>query len=271
MEKPELPDILVWGYGTMTSAMVAGWLASGIPPSKFTVYNPRPKDVPHGVTFVSTPPAHQYPYVLLGFKPHMLADIAADMQEVVGPRTCVMSVLAGIGADPLAAAFPAAGAVARFMPNLASAVNKSPNILHITGGTSSDRDTISDLAERLGSAEWLEDEAQFDLATALAGSGPGFVYRFIDAIAMAAGELGLPPEQAQRLATRMVDGAATLAARSEAPPSVLAQRVASPGGMTQAGLDVLDDDEALRVLLRRTLRATAQRGGELAVHAKPDG
>src|SRR5690606_10675438 len=101
-----------------------------------------------------------------------------------------------------------------------------------------------------------------------AGSGPGFVYRFIDALASAAAELGLPREQADRLALAMVEGAAALAAASPHSPAELARRVASPGGMTQQGLDVLDRDEALVRLLVETLRAVRDRGAELAAEAR---
>jgi pyrroline-5-carboxylate reductase len=132
------------------------------------------------------------------------------------------------------------------------------------------RAVVTDLAERLGSAEWITDESKFDLVTALAGSGPGFVYRFIDALASAGGQLGLPSDQAERLALQMVEGAGALAAASPYTPSELASRVASPGGMTQKGLDVLDDDEALVRLLTQTLKAARDRGAELAEEARGD-
>ena len=121
---------------------------------------------------------------------------------------------------------------------------------------------------QLGSAHWLGDEGQFDLVTALAGSGPGFVYRFIDALAAAACDLGLDEGLAQQLALGMVEGASALAANGDVSPAELADRVASPGGMTREGLNVLDHDKALKKLLVNTLRATRDRGAELAQLAK---
>jgi pyrroline-5-carboxylate reductase len=111
---------------------------------------------------------------------------------------------------------------------------------------------------------WLDDEAQFDLVTALAGSGPGFVYRFIDALAGAAVDLGLDADTAAQLALATVDGAATLAAAADVSPAALADRVASPGGMTREGLNVLDNGDALRRLLAETLRATRDKGAALS-------
>ena len=263
--------LLVWGYGNMTGAMVEGWLAAGVPESRFLLHNPRPKPVPEGVALVTEAPHNWFNTVLLGFKPHMLRDIAPKMQACIGPDTVVLSVLAGIELASLRDAFPDAAMVVRFMPNLASALNRSPNALIAEGGTARQRMEVETLARQLGSAEWLEDESLFDLVTALAGSGPGFVYRFIDALAEAAATLGLPEEQAQRLAVQMVEGAAALAARSPHSPRELASRVASPGGMTQKGLDVLDRDEALVALMRDTLRAARDRGAEMALEAREKG
>src|SRR5690606_39458255 len=122
----------------------------------------------------------------------------------------------------------------------------------------------------LGMSERL-DESDFDLVTALAGSGPAFVYRFIDAMAGAAADLGLPPDKAGRLALATVDGAAALAAASPHDPAELARRVASPGGVTQAGLDALDADDSLRLLLEKTLRAARDRSAEMAAEARREG
>ena len=113
----------------------------------------------------------------------------------------------------------------------------------------------------------LEEEKKFDLVTALAGSGPGFVYRFIDALAEAGRELGLEEAQATSLALSMVEGASSLAAKADVSPDTLADQVASPGGMTREGLNVLDADKALVKLLTRTLDATAKRGTELSAGA----
>ncbi len=256
--------ILIYGYGKMASAMVEGWLRAGINARDIVAFNPRPKETAGGVRLTTEPPTDEFDVVVLGFKPPMLGDIAPDMQQVAGSNTLVVSILAGVTLDQLEDAFPKARACVRFMPNLAVALGKSPNVLAARDLAETDRRTVTDLAAMLGSAEWLADESLFDLGTALAGSGPGFVYRFIDALAEAASELGLPADMAGRLATAMVDGAGALAADSEFSPGELADRVASPGGMTREGLNVLDQDKALKALLLSTLKATADRGAELS-------
>ena len=104
--------------------------------------------------------------------------------------------------------------------------------------------------------------------TALAGCGPGFVFRFADALAAAGTALGLPAAQARRLALATLAGSATMAVEADVSPAVLADRVASPGGSTRKGLDVLDEDGALADLLRRTLAASARRNAEMAAAAR---
>lgn len=256
--------ILLFGYGTMASAMLEGWLRSGLEPGCFTVYNPRPKPVPRGVDFTAELPTQPFDAIMLGVKPQKLAEVAHEVEPLAGAGTVVISILAAVSLDDLAKRFPRAGGIARLMPNLAVAIRQSPNALVAHGLESARRDALTDLATRLGGAEWLPDEAQFDLVTALTGSGPGFVYRFIDALAGGAAELGMDRAQAERLARQMVAGAAALAAASEHSPGELAQRVASPGGTTQRGLDVLDEGGALKRLLTACLAATRDRERELS-------
>lgn len=255
----------------MTGAMVEGWLRVGIPAETFTVYHPRGKAVPAGVAMTTDWPDTAFDAILLGVKPQLLGDVAPGLQKAASADTVILSVLAGVELASLRHRFPSAGGVVRFMPNLACAIGKSPNGLIAEALAASGRQNVTALAEALGSAGWVEDEAQFDLVTALAGSGPGFTYRFIDALSAAAARLGLPDDQAQRLALQMVEGAAALAGASQHTPAELAQRVASPGGMTQAGLDVLDKKGALTHLLTDTLKATRDRGMQMAVQAREKG
>ncbi len=268
-----MPDqsVLIVGFGNMTGAMLEGWLAAGMNPSCFTIYGPRPKKHPQSVAFKTKAPESSPDILLLGVKPHMLDEVASQVEHLAGPGTMLVSILAGVELASLARRFPRAGGVVRFMPNLAVAVRKSPNALVAINLDDSQHTAITRLANALGAAEWLPDESQFELVTALAGSGPGFTYRFIAALAEGATSLGLDREQAERLAVQMVEGAGALAAASDASPAELAQRVASPGGMTQKGLDVLDEGRALTRLVEKCLGATRDRGEELAREAREEG
>ncbi|MCM0001066.1 MAG: NAD(P)-binding domain-containing protein [Erythrobacter sp.] len=260
-----MEHLLIIGCGNMGGAMLAGWLAAGEDPARFSVLDPALAAAPEGVALYrnadAVPGTHDA--VLLGFKPQQLGALGPGLQGLTEGRT-VCSLLAGITLDQLAAAFLQGAGHIRVMPNLAARINRSPVILAERGLDADARAAAFALFDTLGRAVWLEDEAQFDLVTALAGSGPGFVYRFIDALAGAAADLGLDAPTAAALALATVEGAAALAAASDASPASLADRVASPGGMTREGLNVLDEDAALRRLLARTLAATRDKGAALA-------
>jgi pyrroline-5-carboxylate reductase len=138
----------------------------------------------------------------------------------------------------------------------------------LSDGDSHGRASVGRLMALLGHAEWFDDETLFSIAGHLTGAGPAFLFRFIDALADAAEGLGIPPDQALRLARGMVQGAGALAAASDESPAELARRVASPGGTTEAGLRVLDEDRALADLVFRTLNASKRRGQEMAAAAR---
>lgn len=260
--------ILILGCGNMGGAMLAGWLADGLDPARFTVVDPILAEAPAGVTLLREVPHGRFDAVLLGVKPQMLDEVVPVLAPLIGGETVVFSILAGVELESLAARFPEAKAIVRVMPNLAAAIGKSPVALFANGMDDAGREAVAALMTPLGTPEWLASEDLFHLVTALVGSGPGFVYRFIDALAAGAAGLGFTPEQAERLAVAMVEGAAQLAAASPDSPADLARRVASPGGTTQKGLDVLDENGALFTLVRATLRAARDRSAEMAAAAR---
>lgn len=260
--------LLILGCGNMGGAMLAGWLAAGRDPADFTVVDPYLAEAPAGVTLLRTLPQGRFDAVLLGIKPQTLDVVSVDLAPLLGPDTLLLSILAGVELDSLARRFPEAAGQVRIMPNLAAALGKSPLVLVGQGLSTELKVAVEQLLAPLGTPEWLADEALFDLATALVGSGPAFVYRFIDALAAGGAALGFAPDQAERLALAMVDGAARLAATAPDSPAELARRVTSPGGTTEAGLRVLDSDGALQRLVEATLRAARDRGAELARAAR---
>ncbi len=261
-------SILLLGCGTMGGAMLAGWLAGGLAPARFTVVDPYLADAPAGVELLRELPQRRFDAILLGVKPQLLDDVAPALTALAGAETVVLSILAGVELASLSARFPAARAIVRIMPNLAAAIGKSPVALFDCGLDDAGRAAVTALMDPLGAPEWLAAESEFDLVTALAGSGPGFVYRFIDALAAGATALGLDPDQAQRMAVATVEGAAQLAAASPHSPAELARRVASPGGSTQKGLDVLDEGGVLLALVQNTLLAARDRNAEMAAAAR---
>ncbi|MEP2101205.1 MAG: pyrroline-5-carboxylate reductase [Parasphingorhabdus sp.] len=261
----------IWfvGCGNMGGAILQAWLDNGLDGAKVTVIKPHQSPLPGGLQSQPDYPQKPAPdLVMLAMKPYQLDDVAADLAPLVGENTHIVSVLAGTEIDILRAAFPEAGKVIRLMPNMAVTVSKSPMILIGETEDAPLKDQMNALFSPLGRPEWLENEDQMHIATALSGSGPAFLFRFIDALSFSAAELGMDRDQAARLALAMVDGAATLAAGSDVSPGELAVQVASPNGVTRKGLDVLDADGRVNALLHDVLKAAMERNREMAEEAK---
>ncbi|OWK33673.1 pyrroline-5-carboxylate reductase [Sphingomonas dokdonensis] len=253
------------GAGNMGGAMLRGWIAAGMPPSAVTVIDPGAPAVPDGVRVLREPAGGSPEVLVLAVKPQLLEAVAPSLADV--RPALLLSILAGVEEATLAARIPA-GSVVRAMPNLPVAIGKGVTALHAAKSTAAMREMAQALVAPLGRVEWIDSETMFDAVTALSGCGPGFVFRFIDALAAAGVSLGLPAEQAARLALATVEGAAAMAAGAGESPAVLADRVASPGGSTREGLNVLDRDDALQCLLQETLAASRQRNVELAASAR---
>ncbi len=258
--------LLLVGCGNMAGAMLEGWLAAGADPRMITVVRPSGRAPAAGIrTLTAMPEGEVHALVLLGVKPQKLGEIAPALAPALAPDTALISILAGTGLASLRRHFPAPRTIVKAMPNLPVSLRKG-----VTGLHSDSRSDESALAEvdrlmgALGHVEWFEDEALFGVASALTAAAPAFLFRFIDALAAAAQELGLPADQAARLAAAMAEGSGILAARSGSTPEELARRVASPGGTTEAGLEILDREDGLRSLVAETLEASRRRGQEMA-------
>nr|WP_307003218.1 pyrroline-5-carboxylate reductase dimerization domain-containing protein [Sphingomonas sp. SORGH_AS_0879] len=262
------PDGPIWliGCGNMAGAMLRRWLSSGLDPRQVTVITRSGRAAPEGVRSLTALPTDETPAILmLGFKPQQLDDIAPTLAHL--RPALLLSILAGVEEQALASRIPA-DSVVRMMPNLPVAIGQGVTALYTSSTDPAVRAAAEALATPLGIAPWVEDEARFDAVTALAGCGPAFVFRFIDALAQAGAALGLAPELAQRLALATVDGAGAMAMAADASAATLADRVASSGGSTRAGLNVLDADDALLRLMADTLAASERRNREMAAAAR---
>ena len=261
--------VLLIGCGNMGRAMLDRWLANGLDPRGVTVVSPSLRAMPAGVSVVAALPAAAdaaFDIVMLALKPQQLGALRGTPLAAYAPRLLI-SILAGVDLAALGT-LSQAQAVVRAMPNLPVAIGHGVVALHGADGDDAARQAAEAMMQPLGLVEWIADEAQFDAVTALAGCGPGFVFRFADALARAGEALGLPADQAARLAIATLDGAGRMAGASDVSPAMLADRVASPGGSTREGLNILDDGDALVKLLSRTLAASARRNAEMAEAAR---
>ncbi len=265
--------LLLVGCGNMAGAMLDRWLAAGLDPARVAVVDPAasPRDgvAQHGSLAEWQAAGGAADWVLLGMKPQQLGDVAGELGPLVTGDVHLLSILAGVSLADLAARFPDARAQVRILPNLAARIGAGVSAVASLGDA--DTASVTALLTPLGRVVALDDDAAMDLVTAFTGSGPAFVFRLIEAYASAGERLGLAADDALALATATFGGAAALLAESGEKPGTLTAQVASKGGTTQAGLDILDSDGQLVALMTGVLRAARDRGRELADLARGEG
>lgn len=253
----------VVGCGNMGGALLDRWLACGLDPDSVTIIDPAPGAVPTGVRVVGTPAdadADEPPnVVLLAVKPQALEAVALQLAHRLRTEPLLISILAGIETRTLRQLSPR---VIRAMPNLPVRIGQGTTVLFGAGGA--DRAIADALIAATGTAHWIDDEALFDAVTGVSGSGPAYLFRFIEAIEAAGIAAGLPPDIAAALARDTITGAAALAALRDATPAELREQVTSPNGTTAAALAVLDGKGGFTALLTEAVAAAARRSKQLA-------
>jgi pyrroline-5-carboxylate reductase len=267
-----LPSSLVLvGAGKMGGSMLEGWLKVGMRPEGVTVLDPKPSEEmtrfcrDKGIAL--NPPGPAAPDVLvLAIKPQMLDEAAPSLNGCLGPRTLIISILAGKTIGDLLGRLPAAGAVVRAMPNLPASIGRGATGAAVNDRVSEEQRLMADaLLSSNGIVEWLPSEDLIDAVTAVSGSGPAYVFHLVECLAEAGAAAGLPADLAQRLARATVTGAGELLFQSDLPPATLRQNVTSPGGTTAAALEVLmAEPNGLKALMRDAVAAAKRRAEELS-------
>ena len=258
--------LVLLGCGKMGSAMLAGWLARGVPPSRVWVQDPAPSDWVRstGVHInVALPKAPAV--VLIAVKPQMMGDALPAISELAKGSTVFVSVAAG---TPLAAfeeAFGAQTPIVRAMPNTPAAVGQGITAICANDAGQGALDEAELLLSAVGAVVRLESEAQMDAVTGVSGSGPAYVFHMIETLAAGGVAQGLPHALAMQLAKATVAGAGALAMQSDDDPAQLRVNVTSPNGTTQAALEVLMDPKmGFPTLMVRAVAAASDRSRELA-------
>lgn len=259
--------LVLLGCGKMGSAMLAGWLDGGLAPGAVWVIDPKPSDwlKTTGVHLNEDLPANPA-VVLVAVKPQMMGAALPSLAALGNGETLFLSIAAGTPIAAFETALGAATPIVRAMPNTPAAIGRG--ITAIIGNAQASAAQL-DLAEALlgavGQVVRLDDEGQMDAVTAVSGSGPAYVFHLIETLAAAGEAEGLPAELALHLARATVAGAGALAEAADEGPDQLRVNVTSPGGTTQAALEVLmDEAQGFPALLTRAVSAAAARSRELA-------
>lgn len=268
MDAADAAQIAFIGGGNMAGALVGGLCRSGHAPSAILVVEPlaeqrRALAERWGVRTQAAADARlaAASLVVWAVKPQSFADAARPCAPHVASALHA-SVMAGIRCGAIAAA---AGAtrIVRSMPNTPALIGRGIAALYATAAVSAaDRARVERLLAPTGQTLWVEREADLDAVTALSGSGPAYVFYFIEAMVAAAVEMGLTEAQGRLLALATFDGATALAAQSGEPLAALRERVTSRGGTTHAAIESMRRDAVADAIVR-ALRAAQRRAAEL--------
>lgn len=264
-----LPPVAFIGGGNMASAIIGGLLRQGMPASDIIVVEPyeaarEALQANFGIAALpeAGPALQRAALVVWAVKPQTFKDAAAA--AAAHTRNALhLSVAAGITTDSIAAWLGTARLV-RAMPNTPALVGKGMTGLYARPEVDADgKALIARVMGSTGQLLWVDQEQKLDAVTAISGSGPAYVFLFLEAMTRAGVDMGLTAEQAHQLAVATFQGGAELAARSDESPEVLRQRVTSKGGTTHAAITHMQEQQVPEHFIAAMRKAEA-RAQELA-------
>ena len=265
--------LLLIGCGKMGSAMLSGWLESGISGGGAFVVEPMGAPAKFngigGVSIVADakalPKDLNPEVVVFAVKPQQMDDVAPDYRKFVGSETAFLSIAAGKDIAYFHSKLGESASIVRAMPNTPAAIGQGITVCCSNAATSDNqRELCRSLLAATGEAVVVDDEDLIDAVTAVSGGGPAYVFLLIECLAAAGVAAGLPMDLSAKLALITVAGSGQLALASEEPPSVLRENVTSPGGTTLEALKILMADDGLAPLMTRAIAAATERSRELA-------
>ncbi|MCC7600107.1 pyrroline-5-carboxylate reductase [Janthinobacterium sp. FW305-129] len=265
-------NIAFVGGGNMAAALIAGLAGKLTLGANIHVIDPHAPaleklQAQFGVTTASAAgdALRGVDVIVLAVKPQSMREVAAQLLPFLDAERAplILSIAAGIRAADLSRWLGGYSAIVRCMPNTPALIGMGITGMVASVGVSEEQKKTADAILRaVGQTVWLDDEAKIDPVTAVSGSGPAYVFYFIEAMQQAAAELGLTPEQGTQLAIATFTGAAQLAANSSEPVSLLRERVTSKGGTTYAALTSMEES-GVKAAIVKGIKAAAQRGREM--------
>jgi len=262
-------NITFIGGGNMAGAMIGGLIKQGWPAGAIRVVEIAAEareriESNFGVRTCATPDAEAVAAdcVVLAVKPQQMREVARALGPALGTQL-VVSIAAGIRLGDLSRWLGGYPRIVRVMPNTpALALAGISGLYAPRAVNAADRAAAERILGAVGATLWLEREEDLDAVTAVSGSGPAYVFYFIEALEQAARELGLSKEAARTLALETFAGSVKLAAAAGEPPATLRGRVTSRGGTTERAVQSLEADR-VREAIVRAVRAAAERSREL--------
>jgi len=266
--------LLLVGCGKMGTALLRGWIENGLANEDAIVVEPAEEagkaiSTALGVRVVADalnlPPDVTFRAAVFAVKPQMMADVLPRYADRFSIETLLISIAAGTSIARFEEVFGQGAPIVRAMPNTPAAIGQGVTALVANAHVGEmQRDLAQSLMAAVGDVHWIDDEALMHPITAMSGGGPAYVFLLIEALAKAGIVHGLPEDLAWSMAHTTVTGSGALARASDEPASTLRKNVTSPGGTTQAALEVLMADHGLQTLFDQALGAATQRSKELA-------
>lgn len=261
-----LPLTTFIGGGNMARAILNGLLRGGMERSKLLVVDPNAdaraqlaKDLGVATAASATQPAPVDSLIVWAVKPQAFAE-ASHIAE--SRHALHLSVMAGVSIQTIMRA-TSAQKIIRAMPNTPALIGQGITGLYALPDVSAtQREQVQTLLQATGSVFWVDSEPQLDAVTAISGSGPAYVFAFMEALADAAQGMGLDAALARHMVQATVQGAAALAAQSPQPIATLRQQVTSKGGTTAAALEVFQD-QRLAAIINQAAQAAQRRSRAL--------
>ena len=268
MTGEDKPSIYLVGAGRMGSALLRGWLATGVSSRDLFVKEPNPApDVKQLLKArgIEAAPPEAPGVIVLAVKPQIMDSVLDEIAPLAASGTVILSVAAGRTLASIGAHLPTASAIVRCMPNLPAEIGRGMTAACANPAVNDKQKSwCAALLSAVGEVIWLDDEGLMDTVTAVSGSGPAYVFYLVECLAEAGRRAGLPEETAMQLARATITGAGELLFQSGLTAVQLRENVTSPNGTTAAGLSVLMNDPGLKDLMVKTVAAAAQRSRELA-------
>lgn len=201
--------------------------------------------------------------VILAVKPAKMEEVLTELKNHLAANCLVLSIAAGLSLDCLAKPLSAKQPIIRCMPNTPIAVGKGATLLIANSWVSKQQqEAVTTLFQHSGMVAWTEHEQDMDPFTAVAGSGPAYVFLFLEALIDSAKKLGFSEELAKKISLQTVAGALELVNNSELDISELRKKVTSPAGTTAAAIDILQQ-KGFNELLFDAMKAACERAREL--------
>jgi pyrroline-5-carboxylate reductase len=250
----------------MAAAIIGGLIRHGVAPADLYAIDPNEdartrNEQQSGIRTGAAADAALAPFdaIVLAVKPQILKAVAEGLAPHLGATQVVISIVAGIRTADLSRWLNGHQRIVRVMPNTPALIGMGVAGLAATGSVdAADRALATQVLGAVGETVWFDDEAKIDAVTAISGSGPAYVFYFIEALQEAARQLGMDEAQGRALAVATFTGAAQLAAQSDEPPGVLRERVTSKGGTTAAALASFNASGVKDAIVRGVLAADAR-------------